>query len=174
MAVLPAPLPGLAAAPRGACGRWPRLTRASRASHVLGRDHGGEGQGDRGDPGALQLHVAPPGAAPPGNQGLRGRDQRYATLSPPTPPPRAGPARCTRGEGFIALRPLSHSSPTAQACLRPRDRPRRLAKCQAPGWAPGIESWLGLPVSKPSPSIPSSWITRGNNYRCDRGHKIPE
>lgn len=156
--VLPAPLPGLAAAPRGARGRRPRVTRASRASHVLGRDHGGEGQGDRGDPGALQHHFAPPGAAPPGHQGLRGRDQRYATPSPPHP--WADPHQpCPGAFRARASSPSAHcrlARPAAQACRRPRDGPQKLAKRQVPGWAPGIESQLGLPARKPSPLIPSS------------------
>lgn len=84
------PFPGLAAAGGGHVGRWPRVTRASRASHVLSRDHGGEGQGDWGDPGAVQHHLAPSGATPSGHQGLRRRDQRYAAPTPypqtPTPP----------------------------------------------------------------------------------------
>lgn len=46
--------------------------------------------------------------------------------------------------------------PAAQACRRPRDGPQKLAKRQVPGWAPGIESRLGLPARKPSPLIPSS------------------
>ncbi|XP_070128374.1 paralemmin-1 isoform X6 [Equus przewalskii] len=49
--------------------------RTAAGATMMKADHGGEGQGDRGDPGAVQHHLAPPGAAPPGHQGVRGRDQ---------------------------------------------------------------------------------------------------
>ena len=141
---LPAPLPGLAAARRGAHGQVGRgMTRASRASHVLGGDHGGEGQGDGGDPGAVQHHRAPPGAPPSGHQGLRGRDQRYAPLPRPATAPQS-------------LRP---SPPSIQ------EPTWRRGQCQA-GLGRRILSGACCPgpARGPSPSTAISQITHLNNY----------